>query len=69
MKEAFDRGLAVGIPEIRSDSIFFRYKDEEWRFPTFHVLPNHAHYNGVYYEAKPARLRKLARAVKENGHG
>ena len=66
MKEAYDKGFAVGVPEIRRDNIHFRFKDETWDFPTGIVLPKYAHYNGVYYQAKASRLRKLA---KEQGNG
>ena len=66
VKEAFDKGLAVGIQQIRTDSIFFRYKDETWDFPTGVVLPKYARYNGVYYEAKAYKLRALA---KEQSNG
>jgi hypothetical protein len=66
LKEAFEKGLAVGIQQIRTDSVFFRFKDETWEFPTGVVLPKYAHYNGSYYEAKASRLRKLA---KEQANG
>lgn len=69
MNEAYSKGFAVGVPEIRRDNIHFRFKDETWDFPTGIVLPKHAHYNGVYYQAKASRLRKLAKSQKEQGHG
>ena len=71
MKEAYDKGLAVGIQQIRSDSILFRFKDELWEFPAFYVLgvngKNIAKFNGNYYEAKPSRLRGLAKRMKRHG--
>ena len=61
MKEAFDKGLAVGIQQIRNDSIFFRFKDETFEFPAGEVLGYRgiAKYNGSYYEAKVSALRRL----------
>mgnify|MGYP001611760925 CR=1 FL=1 len=68
MKEAFDRGLAVGIQQIRTDSVFFRFKDETFEFTTGEVVPKIAKYNGCYYEAKVKDLRKLDRKKKAH-HG
>ena len=68
MKESEEKGMAYGIQQIRTDGIFFRYKNETWELPTGVVLPKYAHYNGVYYEAKPSKLRKLAKQMKDN-HG
>ena len=66
MKEAFDRGMAVGVPQIRTDSIHFRFKDSVWNLPTYGVVGVFAHYNGCYYEAKVSDIQKF---VKEMDHG
>ena len=66
MNDVYDKGLAVGVPQIRKDTIYFRYRDETFEFPTIQVLPNVAHFNGCYYEAKVSKLRKLK---KESSHG
>ncbi len=67
MESAYKRGLAVGLPQIASDTIFFRFHDETFEFPAFDLLgaPNIAHYNGIYYEAKVTKLREL----KAKSHG
>ena len=59
MKEAFDKGLAIGVQQIRTDSVYFRFKDETFEFPTNQVVPKIAKYNGSYYEAKVKDLRRL----------
>lgn len=53
--------MAVGVQQIRTDSITFRFNDEVFDFPTYDVLgyKGIAHYNGSYYEAPIKALRKL----------
>lgn len=61
---------AIGVGQIKSDSIFFRAGDETWEFPTYDVLGYRgiAHYNGIHYVAKVADLRKMAKKMKaKNG--
>lgn len=69
MNEAYEKGLAVGIQQIKNDSIFFRFRDETWEFPATIVLgyKGVARYNGSYYEAKVSVLRRLAKKEKKNG--
>ena len=55
---------ALGIPDIRSDSVLFWAGNRTWRFPTFDVVGKIAHYNGCAYEAKVADLDALE---KKNG--
>jgi hypothetical protein len=66
LKEAWDKCLAVGIGQIKSDAILFRFKDETWEFRAIDVLgyKGIAHYNGSYYEAPVKKLRLLAKAEK-----
>ena len=59
MNEAFERGVAVGVQQIRTDSVYFRFKGETWEFPSYEVVPHIAKYNGSYYEAPVKNLRKL----------
>ena len=59
----YANGIALGSPQIHSDSIFFRYNDETWEFSTFAILSGDkhlAHFNGIHYEAKVKDLRRLA---------
>ena len=62
MEEAYARGMAVGLPQIDKDTIFFRYRDEQFEFPAYELLgmPGIAHFNGSHYEADVTKLRKLA---------
>ena len=68
MNDVYDKGLAVGIQQIRKDSIFFRFRDETFEFPATELLgvKKIAKFNGCYYEAKVSTLRRLA---KEKKHG
>ncbi len=63
----YAKGVAQGVPQIKSETIFFRYGDETWEFPTYDVLgyKGIAKFNGIHYEAKVKDLKKLAR--KANG--
>ena len=69
-QQAFRRGIAIGIQNIRNDSIMFRYQNEFLELPTYDVLgyKGVAHYNGTYYEAPIKALRKLLKQ-KEAAHG
>ena len=60
-------GIAIGIPDIRTDAIDFRYQDQTWSFPTYDVVGRIAHYNGVAYEAPVKKL--IALAKKKGSHG
>ena len=59
---------AIGIPQIRKDTIFFRAGDETWEFPAYEMLgaKGIAHFDGCTYVAKVKDLRKFA---KENKNG
>ena len=59
MNEAYSKGKAVGIQQILTDSVFFRFKDETFEFPTNQVIPEIATFNGSYYEADVKQLRKM----------
>lgn len=61
MNEAYRRGLAYGVPQIKTDTIFFRYKEETFEFPAIDVLgaKGIAKHNGCYYEANVKKLRTL----------
>ena len=61
----YKRGLAGGLPQIETDSVFFRYKDETFEFPSYFIL-NAEHegkrivkFDQVCYVAKVERLREL----------
>ena len=61
----YKRGIAIGMGQIKSDAISFRYNDETWEFPTYDVLGYRgiAHFNGMHYEAKVRDLRSLAKRL------
>ncbi len=63
MNEAWDKGLAVGVPMITTDEVYFRFREETFSFPTYDIH-SIIHYNGCYYEADVKKLRKL---VKKKG--
>ena len=63
MSRQWKRGLAVGQPDIRSDSIYFSYKDEKFNFPALQVI-GICKQNGSFYTAKVKKLREL-----RNRHG
>lgn len=56
-----ERGVAVGYPDIRTDSIKFRYFDEYFEFPTVRTI-GIAKWNGYFYEADIDDVRKLEAA-------
>ena len=53
--------VAQGQPKINSDTIVFRHGEEVFELPTYGVVGNFAHYNGVFYEAKVKDIRKFIR--------
>lgn len=61
MEDAYAKGFAVGLPQINTDTIFFRFKNEVFEFPAYDLLgiAGIAHFNGRYYEAKVSKLREL----------
>ena len=68
MPKGIPRGYAYGLPQIKTDTIFFRAGDETWEFPAFEVLGHNgkriARYDGIAYVAKIKDLRKKE---KEDG--
>lgn len=60
----YARGIAVGLSDIKDDTLTFRFKDEVFTLPSAqaHQL---AKWNGYFYTAEVAKLRKL----KETSHG
>lgn len=56
----YDRGMAVGESDIRTDSMKFNFRGEEFIFPTAKVAP-YAFYNGYFYECPIDKLRELER--------
>ena len=56
--EFYKRGLAVGQSNIYKDIVFFRFKKEEFTFPTF-VVYDLMHWNGEVFEADVEALREL----------
>ena len=57
----YDRGIAVGAPDIKTDEITFRFRRELFTFDTEDVI-HIAKYNGYFYEAPIDKLRKLSKA-------
>lgn len=64
MEKHWKRGVAVGQPDIRTDCIDFRFKDEKFRFPALDVY-GICKQNGSFFTAKVTKLR----ALKANRHG
>ena len=69
MPKGIPKGYAYGLPQINTDSIFFRYKDETWEFPAFDVLGYRgiAKYQGTCYIARVKDLKELEKLEKKNG--
>jgi hypothetical protein len=69
MPSGIPRGYAYGLPQIKTDAIFFRAGNQTWEFPAGSVLG----YRGIatscgdYYLAKIKDLRKLAEKEEKNG--
>ncbi len=61
------KGLAVGRPDIVTDSIDFSYKDEKFRFPALAVM-DICMQNGSFYTVKVKKLRALKAKLKANRH-
>lgn len=53
--------MIQGYPQIKSDSIIFRHKDEVFDLPTYGVVGVFAHFNGLHYEAKLKDIKKFLR--------
>ena len=60
-EKVYERGIAVGAPDINNDEITFRFRRELFTFPCIDVIPFVAKYNGYFYEADVKELRKLAK--------
>ena len=54
----FERGFAVGSPNVKDDTMSFRFREEVFEFPTLEVH-RFAKWNGYWYEARIEDLRKL----------
>lgn len=63
-KSLYDKGVAVGVPDIKSDCIIFFFRGEEIPVPSYALLkhPQKARFNGTHYEA---RIKDVRKAVKE----
>lgn len=67
--DLYEKGLAVGMPEIRTDGVFFRYRDEKFEFPSSILNEKHGgrnivRYDGLLYLASVKKLRALAKKEK-----
>ena len=62
MSDAFEglyqRGMAYGHSQARTDTMVFKFKGEQFEFPTIKVHP-YAIFNGYFYECRIDDLRKL----------
>ena len=56
----YERGVAYGASNIKTDTMIFKFKGQKFEFPTVKV---HAltYFNGYFYEAKIDDLRRLER--------
>ena len=59
--ELYKKGIAVGSPDIKTDTVTFRFKDELFEFPTVQIAGKSA-YNGYFYEYPVKKLRKMRSA-------
>ena len=59
----YEKGLAVGTPDIRTDCIVFHYNGEEIPVHAVKMLshPKKAKFNGCHYLARIKDVRKAAK--------
>ena len=55
--ELYKKGIAVGSPDIKTDTVTFRFKDELFEIPTIDAHPL-SEWNGYFVEADIKKLRK-----------
>lgn len=67
-RDYFSKGLAVCEPHILTDTIFFRFRDEEFEFPANDVWQLVKHDRSSFDSAEVEKLREYKRK-KGNGHG
>ena len=70
-EEAFARGVAVGLSDVKTDAIVFRFRNKSYRVWT-RDCAFEARWNGYFYEMGVKQLRclrrmRLAQKVVENG--
>ena len=58
----YEKGKAVGESNIRRETMTFRFRDEVFEFAT-HEVHGISKWNGYFYEAKVADLRRLMEKV------
>jgi hypothetical protein len=54
----YERGIAVGHSDVKSDTMVFRFRDEKFELPSIDAM-RVARYNGYFYEAHIDDLRRL----------
>ena len=54
----YERGMAYGASNIKTDTMIFTFRGEKFEFPTVVVHP-FTRYNGYFYEAPIDDLRRL----------
>jgi hypothetical protein len=59
MEDLYERGIAIGCADIRTDTVTFKYFNEEFTFPTMRAA-GIMKYTGYWYEADIEDVRKLA---------
>ena len=67
----YERGMAYGAANIKTDTIIFRFKEEVFEFPLSVGWPI-AHFNGYFYQASIDDVRKIEAELagkKETSHG
>ena len=65
----YKRGLAGGLPVIKTDMICFRFRDEVFELPTYEILnhrPKIVRYDGVCYVAKVKDLRRFKKKLERS---
>jgi len=59
-ESVYERGLAVGHSNVRTDTMTFRFRDEVFELPT-NKLHGIMQWNNLFYEARVDDLRRVER--------
>ena len=54
-------GRAVGSPNIRDDTMTFRFEDETWTVPMLKLPPPSTLFNGYFYTIPIEQLREIVK--------
>ena len=54
----YNRGIAIGVSDIKNDRMNFRFRDEIFEIPSIMAIP-HSYFNGYWFEIHIDKLREL----------